>query len=178
MSPRLMRVLSAATMIVMGTAACSQQASPPAAATTAPVSSTPVSSPSPAAAATAAATPAAALKDGRWPGFLKKIDGDTAVTMDLVEFLTGDAAIKAWQKKYPDSGEDVPPNDYFIVNDNTKVRTLPLADALVVRVVGDNPPEAEKKVPLADLGKLLNETLFWFTVKSGEVTEIEEQYVP
>jgi len=164
-------------MIVLGTTACSQQASPP------PIVAATTQAPSPSAAASAPsaavkATPAAALKDGRWPGYLKKIDGDTAVTMDLVEFLTGDAAIKAWQKKYPDSGEDVPPNDYFIVNDNTKVRVLPLADAVVVRIVGTNTPEADKQVPLADLGKLRDSTLFWYTVKGGQVTKIEEQFLP
>jgi hypothetical protein len=190
MPPRLTRILAAATVVVLGTAACSQQspdaATPPAATATPAVSGPAVSSPvlsspvlsSPAVAATTKATPAAALKDGRWPGFVKKIDGDTAVTMDLVEFLTGDAAAKAWKKKYPDSDEDVPPNDYFIVNDNTKVRVLPLASSVVVKVVSPDSPVADKKIPPADLDEFLDNIMFWFTVKGGKVSQIEQQFLP
>jgi hypothetical protein len=183
MPPCLLRIL-AATIVAMGTAACSPQspdAPPPPATTTPAVSSPPGSGTavsSPAAAATTKASPAAALNDGRWPGYLKKIDGDTAVRMDLVEFLTGDAAAKAWKKKYPDSDEETPPNDYFIVNDNTKVRILPLASSVVVKVVGANVPAADKKIPLADLDGFLDNTLFWFTVKGGKVSQIEQQFLP
>lgn len=190
MPPRLPRILTAATIVAMATAACSPQSPdaplPPAATATSagsgpgesgPAESGPAAS-SPAVAATTKTSPTAALHDGRWPGYLKKIDGDTAVTMDLVEFLTGDAAATAWKKKYPDSDEETPPNDYVIVNDNTKVRILPLASSVVVKVVGADGPETDKKIPLADLDEFLDHTLFWFTVKGGKVSQIEQQFLP
>ncbi|GAA3335214.1 hypothetical protein GCM10020358_02580 [Amorphoplanes nipponensis] len=186
--PRLLAVTGLAVSVLTLTA-CSQQspdkaAAPPAAA---PVATAEFGDgPAPTAAtATPAATPSAPpaplLADGRWPGYLKKVSSD-AVSMDLVEFLTGEAAAKAWQKKYPDSGQDTPDNDYFIVNDNTKLRKLPLSPDVVVKAVGKAGPGTEDTITVAAIpkhyGTLLNGTLFWFTVKKGEVTRIEEQFLP
>jgi hypothetical protein len=180
MPPRPPKVLAAA-IVALGLAACAQSA--PEAAT--PPASGGAEAPSPAASTSPTGSPttqAPVLKDGRWPGYLKKIDGESAVTMDLVEFLTGEAAIAAWQKKYPDSDEDVPPNDYIIVNDNTKVRTLPVAGSVAVMVIDGDGATANTTVPLADLESQLDGglsgTLIWFTVKKGEVTRLEEQFLP
>ena len=121
------------------------------------------------------------LADGRWPGFIATV-GDGAVSMDLVEFLTGDAAAKAWQQKNPDSGQDTPDNDYFIVNDNKKLRELPFAESIVVKVVGETGPGTEATIAVGELrkhfGDLLGTAMFWFTVRQGEVTKIEEQFLP
>jgi hypothetical protein len=202
MSSRLPRLLAAtglAVTVVTLAAACSQNAgdksaAPPAAPGStaqfgdgpASAPATPESTATPGATATPATVtktskPAAPLADGRRPGFIKNV-GDDSVSMDLVEFLTGDAAVKAWQKKYPDSDQDSPDNDYFIVNDNTKVRELPLAPSVVVKVVGETGPEATETIAVSAVekhfGSLLKSTLFWFTVKEGQVTKIEQQFLP
>lgn len=142
--------------------------------------------PAPAATVTPVATatakkPAAPLADGRWPGFITKV-GDDTVAMDLVEFLTGDAAAEAWQRKHPESEQDSPDNDYFIVNDNGKLRELPLSPDIQVQVVGAAGPGTEETIAVSAVtghfGNLLKGTLFWFTVKQGEVTRLEQQFLP
>jgi hypothetical protein len=186
--PRLLAVTGLAVTVLALAAACSSQ-SPEDKATGAPAAAVPGSTAQfgdgPAAAATvtpvATATEQPVLADGRWPGYVKKVGVDS-VAMDLVEFLTGDAAAAAWQKKYPDSEQDSPDNDYLIVNDNKKLRTLPLASSVKVEVVGATGPGATAAIAVSGLekhfGDLLNGTLFWFTVRKGEVTRIEEQFLP
>jgi hypothetical protein len=120
----------------------------------------------------------AAIGEGRWPAYVTAV-GDGELTMDLVEFLTGDAAVKAWQKKYPDSDEKTPPNDYMIVNDNPKKRVVPITDPVAVKVVGEGVGGvADKKGDLGDVKARIPHTLFWLTVKGGKVTAIEEQFLP
>ncbi|MFI7598094.1 hypothetical protein [Actinoplanes sp. NPDC049681] len=122
--------------------------------------------------------PKAAIGDGRWPAYVTAV-GDGELTMDLVEFLTGDAAVKAWQKKYPDSDEKTPPNDYMIVNDNPKKRVVGMADPVAVTVVGEGAGGvADKKGAISDVKARIPHTLFWLTVKGGKVTAIQEQFLP
>ena len=197
MSSRLPLVATALALTVITLAACSQKpATEPAASPAAAVpgstaqfgdgpapevTATPVATATPGATATKAAKPAPPLADGRHPGFIGTV-GDGVVAMDLVEFLTGDAAAKAWQQKYPDSEQDSPDNDYFIVNDNPKLRKLPLAGSVAVTVVGASGPGTEETITVPAIekrfGNLLKGTLFWFTVEQGEVTKIEEQFLP
>jgi hypothetical protein len=194
MSSRLPRLLAAtglAVTVLTFAAACSQQSARdkpgPAAPAAVPGSTAqfgdgPAAGPTVTPVATATAKkPAVLLADGRWPGYIAKVSDD-AVSMDLVEFLTGDAAAKAWQHKYPESGQDSPDNDYFIVNDNTKLRKLPLSPDLDVTVVGPTGPGTEESIAASAVakhfGNLLDDTLFWFTVKHGEVTRIEQQFLP
>mgnify|MGYP004472817047 CR=1 FL=1 len=187
--PRLLAATGLAVTVLAVAAGCTQQSPEKVAApsaTAVPASSArvgdgPAPSPTVTRIATAAPGTAVVLADGRHPGFIKAV-GAGAVTMDLVEFLTGDAAAKAWQEKYPDSGQDSPDNDYFIVNDNKKLRKLPLASSVVVKVVGDTGPEATETIPVTGMkkhfGASLKDTLFWFTVKKGQVTTIEQQFLP
>jgi hypothetical protein len=196
MSSRLPRVLAAtglAVTVLTLAAACSQQSAKDRSSASPAVGvpgSTAQFGDGPASGATvtpiATATrkskkPAVVLADGRHAGFIKAV-GDETVSMDLVEFLTGDAAAKAWQQKYPDSEQDSPDNDYFIVNDNTKLRKLPLDPSVVVKVVGAGGPGTEETITVPAIekhfGNLLNGTLFWFTVQDGAVTKIEQQFLP
>jgi hypothetical protein len=188
--PRLLAATGLAVSLLALATACSGQsagdksAAPPAAApgSTAKFGDGPApdATVTPVATATSA-KPAVLLADGRWPGFIAKVAGET-VSMDLVEFLTGDAAATAWQKKYPDSEQDSPDNDYFIINDNKKLRKLPLSQTIKVEVVGAAGPGTEETIAVSAVenhfGNLLKGTLFWFTVKQGEVTKIEQQFLP
>jgi hypothetical protein len=48
--------------------------------------------------------------------------------------------------------------------------------------VGETGPGTEATIAAAELrkhfGDLLGTTMFWFTVRQGEVTKIEEQFLP
>jgi hypothetical protein len=146
-----------------------------------PTASTPSPSPSP------------ILPDGRSPVYLTKIDvGRHTITFDLIEFLTGDAAKKAWKKANPGSGEDGPPNDYFIVNDNPKLRTLPVANPVVFKVVDPQNTNGTTNKTITFEGATayfvsikpdqsdhrLSWDPFWITVVHGVVNKIEEQFLP
>lgn len=188
--PRLLVATGLAATVLLPAAACSPgtpRTTPSTAAVAAPDSTAQLGDGPATVAATPVATvprtkqPEVVLADGRWPCLLKQAGGGT-VSMDLIEFLTGDAAAEAYRKKYPDSDQETPDNDYFIVNDNTRLRTLPLAPSAEVKVVGDTGPEADTTIPAGDLaahfGDALDDTIFWLTVEQGTVRRIEQQYVP
>jgi hypothetical protein len=128
------------------------------------------------------------LADGRHAAYLTRLDvGKKTLGFDKIDFLTGDAAKKAYLKQNP--GEtDGPPNDYLIVNDNRLVRTLPIADAATIAIVDTSSGSlSSKKTTLAALpayfasekgGKYLWHDPFWLTVKNGQIRKIEEQFLP
>lgn len=188
--PRLLAATGLAVTVLALGAACSQQpardkaAAAPTAGSVAGFGDGPTTQPGVTPIGTGtkpSKTPAAPLADGRWPGYISAVGADT-VSMDLVEFLTGAAAAKAWQKKNPTSEQDEPDNGYFIVNDNKKLRELPLSPAVEVVVLAEPNPGTEKTIALSGLekhlGDLLPDTLFWFTVRQGSVTRIQQQFLP
>jgi hypothetical protein len=134
---------------------------------------------------------ASVLADGRHPVYLTGLDlSGRTVTFDLIQFLTGAAAKDAWIKEHPEEPEG-PPNDYFIANDNQRLRTLPLADAVEVTVVdtttggvtsapirlADLPAHLAQQKPEAG-DRRLSYNPYWLTVAHGQVTRIEEQFIP
>ena len=122
---------------------------------------------------------AAVLADGRHAGYLTGLDLTArTVSFDKIDFLTGDAAKKEWKKQNPAAGEDGPPNDYMIVNNNPLLRTLPLAGSVDVRIADLTTGLVMKKSTLAALPKQRSTSPYWLTVTDGQVTAIEEQYVP
>jgi hypothetical protein len=129
------------------------------------------------------------LEDGRHPVYLTGIDvAGRSLEFDLIQFLTGDEAIAAYDEAHPDDPGG-PPNDYFIINDNPRLRRLPVADDVVVTVLdwdggfqpfvvafADLPAELAGR-PILDTGRLGGNP-FWLTVDDDTVTAIEEQYTP
>jgi hypothetical protein len=127
------------------------------------------------------------LEDGRHFAFVKVAvltpGGSTRVRFDLAYFLTGAEGEQAAE----DHGDEFV-NGYYIVNDNPRLRTLPLADeveveyipaarccelqpgdidAWVASIDGTNPTDyAGTEVP------------WWLTVEGGQITRIEQQYLP
>ena len=131
------------------------------------------------AAPTAATATVPELEDGRHFGFIKSVD--------LAYRLSGDEANRAAAERgYPTPVD----NDYFVVNDNPKLRTLALA------------PVAQ--ISLLDMRRCCIETIevrperfasffgrpkpgryaqgeyadYWVTVEDGVVVKIEQQFVP
>jgi hypothetical protein len=135
--------------------------------------------------------PTPPLADGRHFGYIKAahLTGDPReLVFDLAYFLTGDEANAEAEKR----GLETPvPNDYVIVNDNRRLRTLPVAENLTIdlldwkhccetRFAGD-PARFEDAFELKDppAGKYRGAfSAYWLVVEDGEVASIEEQYLP
>lgn len=192
----IVRLLSRGSMVSLaalgafGMAACTGNTAPgtPAPGTvraTAAVGNAPSDAATPAA-SSAPASPTV-LADGRHAAYLTSLNvGKKTLSFDKIDFLTGDAAKKAYLKANP--GEtDGPPNDYMIVNDNPLVRTLPITDAATITIVDMTGSVTSKKTTLAALpayfaadkgGKYLWHDPFWLTVKNGQIRKMEEQFLP
>ena len=118
------------------------------------------------------------LADGRHPVYLKTVDpAGRMVSFDLIQFYQGDQATVEAAK---DHQESPPPNDYYIRNVNSKLRTLPVrADATITanQIAGTN---QDVPVTLAKLATLTREhsPVFWITVRHDQVLKIGEQWVP
>lgn len=140
----------------------------------------------------ATATPAPVLPDGRSPVYLTGLDKvKNTVTFDLIEFLTGEAAKAEWKKQHPEQ-PDGPDNDYMIINNNTKLRTLPVgagAKCVVLATLGGTdtktitfaalPAFLEKQHDGIELDAPQIAVLpFWLTVQNGSVVKFEEQFLP
>ena len=136
------------------------------------------------AAAAPATTEPAVLADGRHPVYLKTVDPNgRTVTFDLIQFFTGDAATRAAAE---DGEESPPPNDYYIRNVNSRLRTLPVQDGAPITVnvlAAQETGSSTKDVPVT-LAKLAGyfpnsgTSPFWITVAQGQVTRMAQQYLP
>ena len=134
------------------------------------------------------ASASAALADGRHAAYLTNLNVEKkTLTFDKIDFLTGEAATKEYIKQNPGQTGG-PDDDYLIINNNPLLRTLPIADSatiLIVDMTGGG--VAAKKTTLAALpayfapekgSKILWHDPFWLTVKAGQITKIEEQFLP
>jgi hypothetical protein len=127
------------------------------------------------------------LEDGRHFVWVEEAarpeDGSATVTFDLAYFLTGAAGEEAAADH-----DDEFVNGYYIVNDNPRLRTLPLADDVDVEYV---PTSQCCELQSGNVDAWLESVLetnptdydgtnvpWWFTVEGGEVTRIEQQWLP
>ena len=129
------------------------------------------------------------LEDGRHPVYLTDIDtAARTVEFDLIQFLTGDEATAAYIEGHPDDPGG-PPNDYYIVNDNARLRRLSVAENVQVTVLDWEGGFKPQVIAFTDLPAQLAADLvpdddriwpspFWLTVNDDMVTAIEEQYIP
>ena len=133
------------------------------------------------------------LDDGRHFGYVRAVDVDAGtIVFDLAYWLSGDEADQAYQEA---TGETGPvPNDYFVVNDNPRLRELTLAEDARVRVLDWNEcctaffdadldvwAEVIAREDFVEDGGHRyspNAAQVWITVKNGVVTLVEEQYTP
>jgi hypothetical protein len=126
-------------------------------------------------------TPTAVLPDGRSPVIVTAVDvSGRKVTFDLVELYLGTQAAVEWKKDHPGATEVPPLNGHYMRNNNPKLRTLPVAPDVVVKVLdqyGD--PVPGTVLPFDQLpGYRGLHGVFWITVKDGVVTMFEEQFFP
>lgn len=130
---------------------------------------------------------------GRNHGYVRRFyqkNGRYYVDIDYIQFLNGEAAVAAARRK-GDAQEEVVQgdtvysvfNDYYIVNDNPQVRTLPLDGEATFTFwrSGENGlerfPASPAKVQ-ADVPKILFLSPFVVEIQRGIVTSLTEQYVP
>jgi hypothetical protein len=139
---------------------------------------------------------AASLEDGRHPVYLTGID-TTAGTLefDVVQWFTGEAAIEyveAHEDEYPDWYEAIeetghlPYDDLMVVNENPRLRTLPVAPDTEVQVLqGPDHSYLPHTIDFAELPAHFEQlhyqlgefyTVFWLTVQDGDIVAIEEQF--
>ena len=148
--------------------------------------------------ASASASPTAAasplIENGRNFAFVKSVDVSAdppTITYDLAYFLTGDAATQAAK----DHGDEAPPpNDYYIVNDNPRLRTVPLASGARLVLLdwnhccdvtfdGDLTAFAEainsgKDVTVGDETYKGGSSPYWLVARNGRILRVEEQFLP
>lgn len=127
------------------------------------------------------------IEDGRHAVYLTGLDvGPRTIEFDVVQWLTGEEARAAYTADHPDDPGG-PPNDYYVVNENPRLRVLPVAGDATVTVLehGFEPTQiAFEDLPafLADDAlpddRALWHDPFWLTVRGDTVTAIEEQYIP
>jgi hypothetical protein len=129
----------------------------------------------------------AEIEDGRHFVFVtdadRPEDGAATVTFDLAYFLTGAEGEQA----AAEHGDEFV-NGYYIVNDNPRLRTVPLADHVRVRYI---PTGMCCELQPGNLDAWLESILetnptdydgkdvpWWITVRAGTITRIQQQYLP
>jgi hypothetical protein len=144
---------------------------------------------SPAANEPAPTTPKAELEDGRHFGYIKRVDFQTSTAVfDLAYLLKGEEANQAAAARGFPTPVD---NDYFVVNDNPKLRTLALSSGLQILLI--NWERCCDTFFLADPHRFQASfhrkhfsggnymgpyAPYWLTVENGQVVKIQEQYQP
>lgn len=135
------------------------------------------------------------LDDGRYLVFADQVVQRTdprSLRFDLAIYLTGDEA----NQYAADHGMEVPvPDDTIIVNENPKLRLMPLADDVGIDVIAypDCGPSCgpnetltvdefrdliELAEPLADGAHVGRSAPYWLMIHDGTIVRIVEQYQP
>jgi hypothetical protein len=139
----------------------------------------------------APASPAPQLEDGRHFGYIKAVELETSpatLEFDLAYLLKGDEANQEAAKRgYPTPVD----NDYFIVNDNPRLRTLPLAESVKIRLLDWK--QCCETFFIANLQRFAASfeleqypagnyrgtfSAYELTIENGGVVEIDEHYFP
>ncbi|MGB8362206.1 MAG: hypothetical protein WCE80_12490 [Acidimicrobiia bacterium] len=118
------------------------------------------------------------LPDGLWFGIVDSYDS-SGMAFDLACWFSGDAAVMASAE---DGQESPPPNDYYVRNQNPKLRHLDVASDTPVRWYLSGDPNEYEDGTFTDWVTFLDTVPFrldiWVTIENGDVTNIEEQWVP
>jgi hypothetical protein len=137
------------------------------------------------------------LEDGDYFGYLHGVDpGAGTVEFDVAIMYVGPAAID-WLTANDPGAENPPPNDYIIVNEVERSRTLPLTDDVLVwnwciesagglgfveRTVAQWAAAPATGDPLCEAGAdaLPRDpaNLYWFDVRGNVVQQVVGQFVP
>ncbi len=133
------------------------------------------------------ASQAPSLQDGRHFVYVKRAsrleNGTTRVRFDLAYFYQGDRA----EREAAERGDEVV-SGYYIVNDNPRIRALPVADDVAVEYIpatqccelqtGEIDAWVEAVLETNPTDYAGTNAPWWFTIEGGEITRIEQQYLP
>jgi len=120
--------------------------------------------------------------------YIKKVynkEGVTYIDADFIQFLMGDDASKAARKR-GDAVPEVHDGDttwhfesaYYVVNENAKIRALPLAANFEFDALEGANAGPTKLSPADYLASRIKDNIFILTInKEGIVTLIKEQYL-
>lgn len=125
----------------------------------------------------------------RQPGLIvgtTTVDGAWVLKIDYVQFLTGGEAADAAAAH---GDESPPPNDYYVVNDNPKIRQFKVQPGIPVFVVTNNDGTSDADGHTVTLDQWIaamngsqagafRASIYWVTITNGIVTAVEAQYVP
>ena len=178
------RALLLAALVSLSLAACSSSAKSGSPTTTSSAAATTTTTTA-AAASTAPTTGVyvSTVPDGKHSAYIDSVDlsGQT-ITIDPMQYLTGQAAVTAFKHDNPTAVEG-PPNDYYIVN--------PTEGPRVAAACGDGDRRARDREQRSahdagcgaagearDLLRSSPRAPFWVTTKNGTVTDVMEQFVP
>jgi hypothetical protein len=135
-------------------------------------------------------TASATDEDGRFFCYMEsaKWEGSQPeLTVDYAQMLTGAEAAAAATAA---GDESPPPNDYYIVNQNPKLRTFPADGSMTVRMTssaegtrpeGYDMPFAQWYDAFSGMSgsfPAIRDVPYWITVENGIIVGIEEQYLP
>jgi hypothetical protein len=119
------------------------------------------------------------LGDGEWFGYVVATT-ESEVEFDLACWFTGEAASRAASE---DGEESPPPNDYYVRNENSTIRSQEVADGSQVvwyRDPGD--PGSETSTGYAGwiTERQVGESMpgVWLRISEGQIVQIQEQWVP
>ena len=128
-------------------------------------------------------TPQPVLVDGRHFVFARSVKASPpSLRFDLAEFLTDEAA----QEAAEEHGDEAV-NGYYIVNDNPRLRTLPVASDVRVRYIPmsaccdlvagtwEQFVEAMNATAQTDLD---SSAPWWITVRDEQIVRLDQQYLP
>ncbi|WP_411346423.1 hypothetical protein ACE3MZ_10750 [Paenibacillus sp. WLX1005] len=136
--------------------------------------------------------------DGTYTVFINDIkrdsNGQYNLTIDPINWYTGDEANKIFVKENPDSGLDGAPDGYYITNtDTTTYQYEAPTSAQVLMQIYDHTGNWEdidinwnESITMSKLNAifqkpdLLDPTVFPYhvTVKNGEIVKVVQQYIP
>ncbi len=155
---------------------------------TAAVTSTPVATSTPIATPTPVLTPTptAGVTENRI-GYVRKAytsNGKNYIDIDYVQFLTGQAAIDAAKAdgiaEQDEHGNWYVPNDYYIVNDSSQLRTFEVSSTAAIKLDDGSAKKSITFAKLKSMGPTFDdgEMLMHCKVVNGIVTSLIQQFVP
>jgi hypothetical protein len=121
------------------------------------------------------------MTSARWEG------DQPELTVDYAQMLTGAEAAAAATAA---GDESPPPNDYYIVNQNPKLRTFPADAGMTVRMTstaegtqpeGYDMPFGQWYDAFSGMSgsfPAIRDVPYWITIENGTIVMIEEQYLP
>lgn len=135
-------------------------------------------------------SPGLDLPGGRSFGVISGVDavtgGGSTLRFDLAYFYTGAEA----DAQAAAHGDETPvPDGYYIVNDNPKLRDVPISPSVKVRYIPegtccDLQPGTLEGLTAAANGTAMSDyptmasTHWWITIAGGQIVKIEQQFLP